>query len=224
MFCKYLKLNLDYEDIDSDDYEYGKADGSCNICGSSTNNTYITYLHEIKTKAKACYLCHVVTNFKKYHMGKVFLAVSNLTQEEINIKTMKYYIKNGIIPLPSEIDNTCKKINMQVYQFIKDLCQMSKTDKKIFNNVVLFFTGESGKYLVKYQKSFFANVTDSTSSSDKNIYVPHSIKYFDIPNYVFNSDQLAVLKKIETNKKCNKVMLNMKQKIKITNKILNLEC
>lgn len=211
-FNKYLKLTLDKE-VDYDNYEYSYEGGICNICGSSCDNVYLTYLFDTKKKTKACYLCHIVTNFKRYHMGKVILAKSNLTQGEINKKTLEYFNENNNIPIPTKIDKSVKIINVQVYQFIKHYDSLDKDKRKIFNNIVVFFTGEVEKNLSRNNRSFFT--TDKKKSSDNNN--TYDIRYLELSEYKFTNEEKKLLSNprkfdnvAETTKKMNDKIDNAK--------------
>jgi hypothetical protein len=212
MYKKYLKLTLD-NDICTDDYDYTDSKGMCDMCGSDCDATYITYVHEIKKKIKTCYLCHIVSNFKRYHTGKVLLCKSNMSQKDINIKTLKYFQKYNSIPLATKIDADCKMIKMQSYCFVKIYDQLNDNKKEIFNNVVIFFTNEVSKNLLKYKSSFF--------SEKKNDYISYDIKYFDIPEYKLTKKEICIIENSIKNDNISKVYINTKNNMK--NKIKNAE-
>ena len=210
MYKKYLKLTLD-NDICTDDYDYTDSKGTCDMCESNCDVTYITYMHEVKKKLKTCYLCHIVSNFKRYHTGKVLLCKSNMNQKDINVSTLKYFQKHSNIPLATKIDANCKMIKVQSYHFAKVYDQLNDNKKEIFNNVVIFFTNEVSRNLLKYKRSFF--------SEKKEDYVSYDIKYFDIPEYKLTKKEIYIIESSTKNDDISKILIDMKNNMK--NKIKN---
>ena len=67
---------------------------------------------------------------------------------------------------------------------------LNNTEINTFGNIVIFFTGEVSKYLMRYKKNFF--------SEKKIIYNPYDIKYFEIPEYILTLKEKNI---IENHKK-----------------------
>jgi hypothetical protein len=206
-YQKYLYLTLDENDVDYDKYDYDHTnDNFCIFCGCKCKRTYITYIHKKQIKTMGCYLCHIVTNFKKYHIGKVILIKSKLNQYDINKTIMEHYYNHGTVLTLEEIDKDAKMIPVQTFEFA-NLISNSKVNS-MFKNFVIFFTEEITKTLNPKQKSMFVR-TDNDPT----------FPLFNYPKYRLSSDETETLnnlrkesKKLEQ-KYSKMIMRNIKNKI-----------
>jgi len=204
-YQKYLCLTLDEDNIDYDKYEYDEvASNLCVFCGCRCKRTYVTYIHEIQIKTKGCYFCHVLMNFKKYHIGKVSLIRSDLKQDVINKKMMEYYYTNNEMMTLEDLDEDAKMVPIQSFEFANLIAHGDKHTKKIFKKIVVFFTDEIIKLLAPQVKNIFIKEKHATST-----------KYtvLNYPTYVLTADENNELIKLKKKKTCienesSKIIMN----------------
>jgi len=220
-YQKYLYLTLDQNNIDYDKYEYDEVvNNLCVFCGSKCKMTYITYIHAKQIKTKACYFCHIVMNFKKYHIGKVLLIKSDLGQSMVNKVMMEHYYGNGEMMTLEELDENATVIPIQSFEFAN---LMSHADKKVLSSVfkefVVFFTEEMTKLLVPTTKNIF--IKQSTVSDLK-------FASLDYPIYKLTDDEECELNNLKKKKmqfeqeSCKLVIKNMENKLNNTKKLIKI--
>jgi len=171
----YIDVNKalpNYDDIEFIQNEY------CYLCGVDRNVNFDTYLNNLCVKT--CLLCNVVANFKIYHIGKTMLCYSSLSQLDIIRKTTEYYNKNKSIPLPKEIDNNVKFVNITTIAFAQFISSLQSFEKTKLNNYVYFFTGEIDNLIPKPPKKLFGK------SNDKP-YIAYDMRYFEMEHHTFVS-------------------------------------
>lgn len=218
-FEKNLLLTLDDMEVDYDDYDYNyKSNNKCNFCDSYCKQLYITYIHPKKIKTKACYLCHIIVNFKKYHMGKVILVKSDMNQLQINKTVMEYFSNFGIIPSPSKIDKDVQFVNIQVFEYINIFKNISSSHNL---NFVVFFTNNVIKNLGIRQTNLFI----AKDENEKPIY---DLKFFDIPMYKLTKSEKELIKKtrneiqLQESKDINIIMKSLNNKVNDTKLKINI--
>jgi hypothetical protein len=214
-YDKYLHLTMDKDDI-TDEWEYYGNNNCCFFCELEFDKIYkqyVAFLYELEKKTKTCFLCYIVVNFKRYHIGSAILVKSKLNQRTINTKTLEYFQKFKSIPIPTDLDKTSLIIEMQCFEFAN--MQDFSVKEKIFDDYRVFFTGNAEKGLIIYkrpQKNLFVD----TSPDKKKI--PFDTKYFDIPKYVFSSDDIYIISKLRNklkdnnNKHCFSIKHSLKNK------------
>lgn len=145
----YKKKNINQEKInfrenllspDSDECEKKQnKDKTCFCCGSKCK-FYNTKLNNDKLILKTCYLCHIILNFSKYQMGKIFIIHTEKSQEEINKFINENFQKNNKIPTPKTFDEKCKFVKLSVFNY-------SLNPQNYDKNFKLYATDEIGYYL-----------------------------------------------------------------------------
>lgn len=227
----HLKLILTVEDdtIDTDDYKYDYPENNvCKFCGSKCKNMYITHVYHDQVKTKCCYLCHTVLNLKKYHLGKIFLAVSKKSQKMINGRTLDHYYNYKTIPEYTEIDPHAKVLAINPYLFVKYSKNIYPEIEQELEgkNIVLFFTGELLKILSPKESCMFVEKKEMKSTysplqikkTKKSLSVKiNSLIEKNISSFIDNLTE----KKTESSPKDNleKKMKILKEKAKICEKI-----
>lgn len=205
-YDKYLKLtfDVDIESTNTDNYETDFETNICNFCGCNCK-LYITYLHEKKIKTKSCYLCHIVVNFKRYHMGKMILVKSEKSQYEINKKTMTYFNETKNIINPLDLDKNALLIEMKIYDFIE-------LNNKIFKNCVVFFTDHVIEHLTVTYQNLFKPIKQKKYNT---IYNFINMKTYNLSKEeIIELNNLLEKKSIENNEITNEIQLSIDNKIK----------
>lgn len=105
---------------------------SCCYCGIKFNNTLYGIQHN-ETILLCCQLCYIVTNFSHLHSSMTMIGTSQLSQKEINKRTVEYVRKNKICPSIIEIDGEAKPLNLKPSKFFNDTQQFHNA-KVFFNN------------------------------------------------------------------------------------------
>lgn len=169
-------------DNDHNDFTYTGTDGTsnkCEFCNISFDKynlkKHTTIVHKTKNKFVTCYLCNVVVNFEKHHIGRVMLVQTNLSQLEINVKTIEYLSEHKKIPLPSHLDNAYTRIAENPYLYILNKLHFGGSDDK--KNVKLFFTNIVQKDLLtkqypktnKYCLEYFVDTENTSNTTDKKM-------------------------------------------------------
>ena len=104
-----ISINIceNYESIiNESDYKfiYNKT---CYFC-MDKNWSYQTVYASAEQIVQTCKLCNILYNFNKYHMGKIMLCETSLTQKEIILQTHQFITKYNRVPLPTELDSNAK--------------------------------------------------------------------------------------------------------------------
>lgn len=96
-------------------YTHNPNDKQCTFCKCENILMHDTYINE--TILKSCYLCHIILNFDKIHIGKAILIHSQVPQKDMNALIHNFFAKNKYIPLPTDIDPHAKLIKFPLYKF-----------------------------------------------------------------------------------------------------------
>lgn len=221
MHLNELSIGTEKYTEEVDEYEYSYEEGCvCSICGGEYQKNYVTLLYSCEKKTKTCFLCNCIVNFKNFCMGKCFLILSDLTQQEINIKILKNYNENGNIPYPKNIDKKCKLINLSVYEFVHCYEQMSNDEKKLFDKFKISFTSNAVNSLASASANYFS--TDTISSADVK---KHDLAYFELESYDLTNKQKEIIdnkQKIVNDKRFNSINIikkSLEEKILTATKI-----
>lgn len=217
-YSKYLNLTADIENIDCCDYEYNCPNtNTCFLCGCDCKVLYTTYLHDKKIKTESCYLCHIVVNFKRYHMGKMILVKSKKAQCDINKETMEYFNETENIIDPLKLDKSALLIQIKLYDFTE------LNNKKLFKNCVVFFTDNVIDHLVSKQHNFF--IKAKPKQKKQNI----SYNFINMGTYELFGEELKELNNLLTkrcimnNKISDKIQLSIDDKIKKAYKMIEFK-
>jgi hypothetical protein len=90
-----------------------------------------------------------VINFKKYHSNKVFLIKSELSQLQIINEILDKYNNYRQIPLPTEIDKSCKIVKgLNLDDYIRD--------PRKFTDIKIYFNPNVLSYLVDLTQNMFS--------------------------------------------------------------------
>lgn len=116
---KYMNINrkLELKLIFEQSGLYGPCSKQCPFCLHDGGLMHDTYVDDMILKC--CYLCHIVLNFGKMHIGKAILIHSELSQEEINGKVNRFFGKNKRMPLPLDIDAGAKLVKIPLYEYAR---------------------------------------------------------------------------------------------------------
>lgn len=207
-YSKYLTINIENH---NDEIEYNLIDINsdtssetnpedkkiCNLCGSFTKKMYFSYLPE-NLKTKTCFLCNIVTNFKKTSLGKCYLVASDLSQVNINQITLEKFNTSKEIPSANEIDPNSKIIKcISIYQFINTYSIMSNEDKIFFQNFKIMYTNSVTNNLETKTFDYFNFEKENIKTNNNN--GKYNTSFFKIPEYKLTDSQHNLLSKYENN-------------------------
>ena len=185
MFFNELNSKIFDENVSTDNYAYSYEPNSiCSICGGSYKRAYITYLHDIKTKTKTCYLCNSVCNFKNFHTSKCFVVISDIKQSDINKMVLDGFMDKDRILFPNEIDPDCKILNISSHRFVRLYNKMTALDKQEFKSFKIMYTGEIYGMLEENSPSYFNLKKKEIKVPEFNNDIFHNVVNFatDFPN------------------------------------------
>ena len=183
----------------------------CKFCNGKYKASYITYIYSHKIETKSCYLCHIVQNFNNYYIKNIIIALSDLSQCDINNITLKYYNECDDIPIPTFVDKKIQLIEYPTLKLIESVSNFnnSKHSKhsKFFNKIKLFFTPNVLKSL-KYYTYF--------NDPNKLNIDPYDLLFINNINYnnkifIFNNKKLKIIKKYLYSTKNDKIVLKQLQ-------------
>ncbi len=172
-------------------------DYTCTFCGAK----YLKYLigipcnDDIKISCRACYL---ITHINMGFNNEIMLCYSKLSQTDIVKKTVNYIIKNDTVPLPTEIDENARLVNLTIMELSNLLSDPENIVKKLqkFNRFKIFFTQEFDTTFI--QENTFSNkpmFIDDSEDHDEAIY---SAELLPEEIYKFNKKEHNLLKKYFT--------------------------
>lgn len=197
MDIKNLNFGTLKEDIDVDNYNYSPESKLCYFCNEKYDRGYITYLYNSNLKTHSCFLCNSVINFNYLSLGKCFLIFSELSQVEINERTLNFFNQNSFLPNLKLLDPNAKLIKMSIYLFMKSFDIMNNNEKKKFANIKIAFTGEACNNLEsksKNYKNYFEDIEISNTSDKKKLdNVKYDLSYLEFDQYVFTTEQSQIL-------------------------------
>jgi len=154
-----MKLHLHFVNNENIN-EKCEIDGcECEFCCGNINLKNTFYKDKF---IKVCEFCNIIINFEKKYTFCCILCNSSMKQRKIIKKTIEKYNENKKIPLPNEIDENVKFVEIPVYLYAQFIERNP--------NYKIFFTCGIENYLPK----IFAN-------TKSNIY-----DYFNIEKYVFD--------------------------------------
>jgi len=183
MLSDFLFPTLCTETYDIKKYKFIKEQqGKCGMCLSMCNKKYITYIENEKICTKTCYLCHIIVNFKKYHLNKIFLIDSQLSQLEINQNILNYHMNYKQIPLPNIIDNSCKIIKgLTFYDYMQNT--------SLFTNLKIYFNPNVLSHMIDITPSFFSKKpTENDLTFNNYLYISNFYDELNkIPQFIIKN-------------------------------------
>ena len=184
----------------------------CPFCQIENQKMYPTYDQSKNIQTNTCYLCNLVYNFERRHIGKIFLCLSEFDQNKINNMTWNKFLENKKIPYPNEIDQNVKIIRYSILKF------MIHPNKDEFKNFKIFFTNEIFESIKKNDEIIFF-----TKSKQKYSNIPYDNNFFNIQEYVLNAEELVKLNTYYHNLKINETNEMEKIRKSIDDKINKFE-
>jgi hypothetical protein len=158
-------------------YKEVSSKSSCDCCDNT--DTKIKKFTSNKNKdINLCKLCEMIVCYKTniYHMSKCFMMESELSQEEIIQKTMKYYKKNQEILLPNKIDKNVKLLDKSHYELFNNI----KKNTEI-NNKIKFFFSNRINIIIPQDTMNFNSLFGTNNNDTENIEKKQSkSKYHDL--------------------------------------------
>lgn len=220
-FNKELLFNdVDNNNNENIQFEYltSNIDNQCYSCNGILKKSYTTTIFDQNTnkylKLKTCGLCNIVANFKTNSLGKCFLVHTDMSQTEINLKTLDFFNKNDYLPYPNDISHSVKLINISPYDFINIYDLLTSHQRTLFSDFKFMFTNKCYNLLKVKSVNYFGK-----SNNDDSV-IPNQFdnSYFNFDKYVLSSDQNNLLndklQQIRTiqNKKIKPITLSMNTK------------
>lgn len=173
-----LFLQIYDESINTDDFDEEKSK-KCLICGSNCFQEYITYLYEIKKSISSCFFCNMLCNFKKEYIGLALVAISKISQIEINKNANDYFKENNEIIPPTKIDKKCKIVNLPIIKYA--LCDEKIRSNDYFKEFKIIFTQNCHSEIINFSKNMFTN--------NKKIKINYDTDFFDVDTYKLSQEE-----------------------------------
>lgn len=183
-YLKYLKPNFSKDECENSIKKYKFVplkNKRCNICSCVCDLSYNTYITEDSLCIKSCYMCHVITNFKKYHANKLLLIKSNLTQSEIIKQIAEYFYNYKQIPIPNVIDENClivKELDLVKYFY----------NQSAYPNVKIYFNPNITNYIEDATPNMFFKKTQNNENDNDTLK-----KYEIVKNFYEELDEIATI-------------------------------
>lgn len=116
-----------------------KYNNICMYCGGKYDK-YLIIIHKDNNKTNnkldnlelCCKICYAYTHVNMGYHDYFSVYESDKTQLELHRLTIDYYIENGSIP--KIIDETCKKVNISMFEYINSIIKENNNKYKLILN------------------------------------------------------------------------------------------